>query len=150
MQKFNFMDKKIGIAVAVIAIAGLGYYYRGLFAAASVNGDFISRLSVIRELEKRSGKATLEGLVIESLILGEFRKRGVLVPSGGIDPAVSDSELKEYIKAQKITFPKEGASESREQVRNQLRGQKFNNEASAWLESLKSNSSIKYFTWYGN
>ncbi len=192
------MDKKIGIAVAVIAIAGLGYYYRGLFAAASVNGDFISRLSVIRELEKRSGKATLEGLVIESLILGEFRKRGVSVPSGEIDAeiktleermaatgdnldnllardgstredlrkqisiqkgvesilaeklAVSDAELEEYIKAQKITFPKEGASESREQVRNQLRGQKFNNEASAWLESLKSNSSIKYFTWYGN
>lgn len=174
------------------------YYYRGFFVAASVNGDFISRLSVIRELEKRSGKAALEGLVIDSLILGEFKKRGVSVSNEEIDAeiktleeqmaatgdnldnllardgstredlrkqisiqkrvelilaeklAVGDMELEEYIKANKITFPKEGASEYREQVRNQLRGQKFNTEASAWLGSLKSNSNIKYFTWYGN
>ena len=198
MQNFNFTRGKIALLVGIIAVAGLGYYYRGFFVAASVNGEFISRFSVIRELEKRSGKAALEGLVVENLILAEIEKNGVAVGNEEIDAevkkleeqmaatgqnldtllaqegstrddmkkqisirkgvekllsdklAVSDTEIDEYIKTNSVPVPKEGIPEFREQIKGQLRGQKFNTEASAWLEALKSNSSIKYFTSYGN
>lgn len=198
MQKFNFSNKQIGIVALVIALAGLGYYYRSVFVAASVNGDIISRLSVIRELEKRSGKAALEGLVVENLILSEIEKNGVSVPNEEIDGevkkleeqmaatgqnldtllaqegssredlkkqisirrgveilladklTVSDAEIDEYIKTNSVPVPKEGVEEFRVQIKDQLRGQKFNTEAGAWLEALKSKSKIYYFTWYGN
>jgi hypothetical protein len=198
MQNFNFSNRKTIIIAAVLIIAGLGYYYRGIFVAASVNGELISRLSVIRELEKKSGKAALEGLVVENLILAEISKSGSAATGEEIDQeiknveaqvtasgqsleaalaaegstmedlrkqisirksvekilankiAVSDEEVENYIKTNEVTVPKEGADEFKAQIKEQIRSQKFNTEASAWLEALKSNSSIKYFTWYGN
>ncbi len=198
MQNFTFTKKWIVISAGVIILAGLGYYYKSFFIAASVNGELISRISVIRELEKRSGKSALESLVVEQLIADEIKKKGVSVPNEEIDAemkkveaqvsasgqtldavlaqegssrddlkkqisirkavelllsdklAVSDADVENYIKTNSMKVPKEGTAEFLARIKDQLRGQKFNQEVSVWLEALKSNSTIRYFTSYGN
>jgi len=61
IRKF-FSVKTSVIIAAVVVIGALAFYYKGLFIAATVNGVPISRLSIIEQLEKSSGKATLEAI----------------------------------------------------------------------------------------
>ena len=71
----------LGILVFVIVI----YLLRNLIIAATVNGQPISRLSVISELEKQGGKQALDSLITKSLIIQEARKRNVEVSQQDID-----------------------------------------------------------------
>ncbi|OGF70407.1 hypothetical protein A3H65_01440 [Candidatus Giovannonibacteria bacterium RIFCSPLOWO2_02_FULL_45_14] len=89
----KFMTVKFSvILVAVILLAAIGYGYRGLVVAATVDGSPISRLSVIRMLEKQSGKIVLDNLITEKLIASEAEKRGISIPKEEIDAVVSDIE----------------------------------------------------------
>src|SRR3989344_8106447 len=76
--------KFIIIAGVVLAIALGAFFARGLFIAAMVNGSPISRLSVVRELEKQSGKQTLKSLIDKKIIEGELDKQGVNVTQADI------------------------------------------------------------------
>ncbi|MCL5666560.1 MAG: SurA N-terminal domain-containing protein [Patescibacteria group bacterium] len=88
-------QKKVWITAIVLAIlvllAGIGYYYKGLFIAATVNGHPITRLSVIKELEKQGGKDTLDMLINKQLIQNEAKAKGITVSQGEID-----QEMKKY------------------------------------------------------
>ncbi|KKS96318.1 MAG: Foldase protein PrsA [Candidatus Giovannonibacteria bacterium GW2011_GWA1_43_15] len=80
------------LVLAAVIIAVLGYMYKGLFIAATVNGSPISRLSVISMLEKQSGKAVLDNLITEKLINGEAKRKGIFVPQEEIDAVLKDIE----------------------------------------------------------
>jgi parvulin-like peptidyl-prolyl isomerase len=85
--------------VIVILLLGVGlYYFRGLFVAAVVNGQPISRLEVIHQTEQQSGKATLDTLVRNALIEQEAKKQNVTVS----DKEVSDeiTKLQNNLKTQ--------------------------------------------------
>src|SRR5690349_14247110 len=60
--------------IAILALGALLYVGRGLFVAAVVNGQPISRISVIKETEKQSGKQALDTIVRNTLIEQEARK----------------------------------------------------------------------------
>ena len=47
---------RVFIILIVVIIAGLLFYFKGLFVAAVVNGEPITRLSLILQLEKKDGK----------------------------------------------------------------------------------------------
>lgn len=81
------------------ALLGLLFYFRGLFIAAVVNGQPISRLSVVRETEKQAGKQTINNLVRNSLIEQEARKQNV---------TVTDKEIDDEIKKVEGTLSKQG------------------------------------------
>jgi foldase protein PrsA len=85
----------IGCVVIVLAIL---FVLKGLFIAALVNGSPISRLSVIQALEKNSGKAALESLVVEKLINNEAGKKDIKVSDDEINAEVSRVEAQ--IKSQ--------------------------------------------------
>ena len=88
------------IGVLVILILGaLLYLGRGLFVAAVVNGQPISRLSVVKEAEKQSGKQALDSQVRNALIEQEARKQNV---------TVSDQEIDAEIKKVEGTLAKQG------------------------------------------
>jgi len=76
--------KNIIIAVAVLLVLGLAFYYKGLIVAATVNGQPITRVAVVNELEKTSGKTTLDAMINDKLISMEATKRNI---------TVSDSEI---------------------------------------------------------
>ena len=78
------------------------YVFKGVFVAALVNGEPITRLSVIKSLEKQSGKATLDNLITKKLILQEARKRNVVVNQSEIDSELK--KIEENLKAQGTTL----------------------------------------------
>jgi len=81
--------KHIIIVVAVVAVLTLIWLVKGFFVAAVVNGVPVSRFTVIRELERVSGKDALDALIIQKLIDTEVGKKGI---------AVSADEIKSEIK----------------------------------------------------
>ncbi len=185
----------IWIAVAIVLLTLL-FVYKGLFVAATVNGSPISRFSVVKELEARSGKAALDNLIVEKLISMEAAKKGVKITDeqiaaeitnienqiksqgGTLDQALSmqgmsmtdlksqirlqkelesllgdklavtDAEIESYIKDNKVQIPAGQEASYRENITQQLKQQKLNSEAGSYIESLKAQSSIKYFVNY--
>lgn len=67
----------ISVSVAVVAILVWLQYSKGAFVAATVNGSPITRLAVIGELEKQSGKQALDSLVTKKLVENETRNISV-------------------------------------------------------------------------
>jgi len=80
----------IGAAAFLILIAL--FFAKGLFVAATVNGSPISRLSVIKELEKQGGKQTLEAIINQKLIDAELNKQNVSVTQEEVDEEIKKIE----------------------------------------------------------
>ena len=98
----SFNRKKIILIAALIAAISLGYLGKGLFVAALVNGMPISRLTVVKELEKQGGSQTLDNLVVKSLIFQEAKKKGVEVSQSEIDSELS--RLEQIVSEQGMTL----------------------------------------------
>jgi foldase protein PrsA len=101
-SKFMLSTKAAIAIVAVVVVAALGYRYKGFLVAATVNGSPISRLAIIQELEKRSGKAALDELVTQKLINDEANKKGVAISGDEVTAAIKGIE--DQVKAQGQTL----------------------------------------------
>jgi len=77
------------IIAVIIAVGALAYFYKGLFVAATVDGSYISRLTIIQELEKASGEDLLDSLIVKKLIQNEVNAKKIVV---------SDDEINGEIK----------------------------------------------------
>ena len=117
------------ILAAVIIILALGFVYKGLFVAATVNGSPISRLAVVKRLENSSGKGTLDSLITEKLIARELDKNNVNVTEEEIDAKIKTVEeqvtqqgtsLKDALQSEGIT-----EAEFRKQTSTQIRIEKM-------------------------
>lgn len=189
--------RKISILVALLIIGAVLYLSRGLILAASVNGEFIYRPTVISELEKRGGKQELDSLVTDRLIAQEAKKQNITVSEDDLNTEIkkisesvkaqgqdldtlltmqgmtqadlkkqvstqkivekiladkvkpTDQEIADYTKTNKDSLPKDKTPDQiKELVTSQLTQQKLSSEFQIWLEALKKNASIKYFTNY--
>ncbi len=95
IQKFlekltsNKTTKKL---VVLIIVIGTLYLARGLFVAALVNYQPITRLAVISELEKLYGADALDSLVTKSLIVQEARKQGITVAKEDVEGEIAEIE----------------------------------------------------------
>ncbi len=79
----------IALIVAVVAGASyVAYAKRGWFVAATVNGGSISRLAVIKDLEKQAGKQALDALITKKLIIDEVKKLGISVKTEDVDAEI--------------------------------------------------------------
>ena len=67
------------ILLAVFLILGTWMYTQGFVVAAKVNGETVSRLSVVSELEKRAGAAVLDSIISDILIEQAAAEAGVTV-----------------------------------------------------------------------
>lgn len=90
--------KKVVIAGGVLLAAFLIYSAKDLFIAATVNGYPVSRLEVVRELEKQGGEQVLESLVNEKIILQEARKANITITDEDVNAKVN--QFKEQLSAQ--------------------------------------------------
>lgn len=96
----NRSRKYLILAIVLIVVLGaLLYIYRGLFVAAVVNGQPISRWSVIQQTEKQAGKQALNTLVRNTLIEQEAQKEHV---------TVSDQEVNDEMKTVQNNLSKQG------------------------------------------
>lgn len=194
-KKTSLLVISLGVAGALILVAL--FFAKGLFVAATVNGSPISRLSIIRELEKQGGKQTLEAIIDQKLIDAELSKQNITATQEEIDEemkkieeqvavqgitlkqaleaqgmteeklreqisvqkkleklladkmVVTEAEIDAYIKDNGATIPKDiKMEELRVQVKEQLKQQKFQQEAQKWVSDLTANASIKYYVNY--
>lgn len=100
----SFIEKNklpliVGTIVLALVILGGLYFYKSLFIAATVNGEPISRMEIIQELEKQGGKQTISGIISKTLIFQEAKKQNI---------AVSQAEIDEEIKKTEEQFTKQG------------------------------------------
>ena len=95
--------KKIYIigVLLILAIGALLYAGRGLFVAAVVNGQPISRLTLVNEIEKQNGRQVLDAMVQQSLIEQEAQKQNI---------AVTDEEVADEIKKIETSLKTQGQS----------------------------------------
>ncbi|MFB5598526.1 MAG: SurA N-terminal domain-containing protein [Nitrosopumilaceae archaeon] len=99
LSRFNL--KSLAIPVLLLLIILLLGIFRGQFVAANVNGEQITRLELINELEKADGQRILQGLISQKLIEQEAEKRNI---------TVSDEEVDAEIKGYEDSFSKQGQS----------------------------------------
>lgn len=98
----NMKIKKILIAIGLIVlIIALGLL-KNHFVVANVNGEQISRIELIRELEKTEGKRILDSLVIQTLITQEAKKRNVSVTDENIQGEIAKIEKNISDQGQKL------------------------------------------------
>ena len=119
----DFMKKIAGylktktavVALSVLLIGGLAYYYRNLLVAATVNGSLISRWSILSQLEASSGKSVLDSLITKKLIEDEAKSKNITVSQEDVDTEIKAIEdrlvsqggtLEAALEAEKMTMEK--------------------------------------------
>lgn len=80
------------IALSLVAAGLIIYALRGLLLVATVNGQPISRLAVIQELEKQRGQQALESVVIKTLVEQEAQKKRVSVSTDDVTNELKKNE----------------------------------------------------------
>jgi foldase protein PrsA len=88
----KFPKKMFQYAFVVLVVVGLIYFVGKTFIAASANGQFISRMSVIKVLEKQGGKTTLDTIILKALINQEAKKRKINISESEINTEISKVE----------------------------------------------------------
>lgn len=192
------MNKKsLVVFVALVVVCGILYSLRGFLVAVTVDGRPISRWSIIRELEQKSGEQALDAIVTKKLIASAAKQAKVVVSQSDVDKEVAsvteqvtkqggtlalaleqqgmteadfrdqivlqkeleqllgnsvqvtDDDVNQYLTQTKATAPK-GMSDGdfKNQIREQLKGQKFNMAASKWVTDAKAKAHITYFVDY--
>lgn len=126
----SFTDKlrslgkiKLGILIVILLIAA--YYLRGLIIVATVNGEPISRLSVIRVLEKQQGAQALDTIITEKLILQEARKQNLNVTQTEIDEEIAKIEANLSEQGQNLDQLLQFQGISKEELNKQIKLQKL-------------------------
>jgi parvulin-like peptidyl-prolyl isomerase len=86
------------LALGVIGLGLIIFFGRGLLIAATVNGQPISRLSIIRDLEQQSGKASLDAVITRALVFQEANKKKVTASDQDINNEIA--KIKKQFEAQ--------------------------------------------------
>ncbi len=86
------------LAIIVIALGIAAFLAKSYFVAALVNGQPISRLAVISELEKKGGKETLEVFITRALVVQEASKRKITASDKDVDAVIA--QLRKDFQAQ--------------------------------------------------
>lgn len=121
-KRFNI--KLIISIAAVLAVGGLVFYSKSLFVAAMVSGRPISRLSIIRELEKTSGKRVLDSMITEKLINGEAKKKGVLISQEEIGEEIKNIETQLSGRGATLDAALAGQGMTKDDLKKQIMVQK--------------------------
>lgn len=99
VSRVDRTTKSFVIVFVVFALlVGIFSMFKGVFVAATVNGETVSRLSVVRELEKQAGKSVLDTMITKRLIEREIKKQKVVVAKEKVDEEIK--KVEDQISAQ--------------------------------------------------
>ena len=101
-KKINISKNTIIITVIVVVALGLLFVFKSLFIVALVNGQPISRLSIIKEIERQGGKQTLETIITRTILLQEAKKKKINVSQADVDNEIKKVETN--VTAQGLTL----------------------------------------------
>jgi foldase protein PrsA len=117
--------RNLAILLAIIILAGTLYYFKNQFIVAMVNGKPIFRLTLIRELEKQTGKGVLDSLITKTLILDEAKKQNVSISDGEINEEVKQIEENISKQGQELTALLDAQGMTRNDLLEQIKLQKI-------------------------
>ena len=124
------INPKLLIAVIVVVVLGAGLFFaKNIFLAATVNGKLITRFTVIKELEKRSGKQALESLITQRLVDAELTKKNVTVSDGEVQEQIGkiEQQITQQGNTLQVILDQQGMTRDElvEQIRDQKRVEKL-------------------------
>ncbi len=113
----------IAIVVALIGIGFAFLFIKGYIVAATVDGSPISRLAVMRELEKQGGEQALEAIIEKKIIAKKFEQEGVVLEADEVDTKMA--EIDAQVAAQGASLAEALAAQgmTEEQLRSQIETQ---------------------------
>lgn len=91
-KKLTFRKNMLYWLIPVLIVAALLYYFKGLLVAATVNGQPISRLTIIKDLEKSSGKQVLRSEILRLLLVQEAKKKNITISQSEVDAQLKKIE----------------------------------------------------------
>lgn len=102
------------ILVGLVILGALIFFLRGFFVAATVNGQPITRIQIIQELEKQNGQKTLDSLVTKTLILQEMDKKNISVNDAEVQAEIKKIEgaLKQQGRTMSDALAQQGLSQA--------------------------------------
>lgn len=98
LKSFKFNKSYIIFGIVILLVAGMMYVVRNFLIVSTVNGQPITRLELIQELEKQQGQKTLANLKTKVLILQEAKKQNITVSQKDVDDEVK--KIEEILKNQ--------------------------------------------------
>lgn len=113
------------VIIIILILFALLYYFKGLFIAAIVNGRPISRLSIVGEAERQSGKQVLDSAISKTLILQEAKKQHVDVSPNEIDGEIKKLEDNISKQGQNLDMLLKGQGMTRNDLAEQIKLQKL-------------------------
>lgn len=114
----------IGGLVVIILLALL-VYFRSLFVVATVNGQPVTRLNYIKELEQVSGQQALNTLVTKTLILQEAKSKNVTVSDQEVNDEIKKIEESLATQGQQLDSVLQLQGMTKESLREQIYLQKL-------------------------
>jgi parvulin-like peptidyl-prolyl isomerase len=134
-----------GTALVVAAFVG-GYFLKGYFVAATVNGSPISRFAVIGELEKRGGPSILDNLINDKLIRQDAMKKNITVSKAEIDAAIATIETNLKSQSQDLNTALAAQGMTLKDLRDQITLQKLLEKLLADKITVTDDEITKYIT----
>ena len=113
------------VALVVVLVLGVVLYTQGFVVVAKVNGESISRLSIISELEDQAGAAVLDSMISDILIEQAATEADVTVTEAEV--ATEIAAIESQITAQGGTLEEVLVQQGldRESLTKQIRTQKI-------------------------
>ena len=90
--------RSLYLAIGVIVLAAAVFLGKGLLVAALVNGEPVSRIAIIHDLEAQSGKAALDAVITRKLVFQEATKKNVIATEKDIDAEIA--KIKKQFQSQ--------------------------------------------------
>lgn len=125
LQSFKIKRTYLIGGLILILLAGLAVYFRSIFVVAMVNGQPVSRLAYIKEMERMSGKQALDSLITKTIILQEARKKNVAVSPQEVDQEIKKIEENLSKQGQKLDTILQLQGMTKESLREQVYFQKL-------------------------
>ena len=117
--------RRFPIFLIVVILAAILYLFKNQFVVATVNGKPISRLTLISELEKQSGKQTLEGLITKTLSLQEAKKQNVIIGDEEIGKEIEQIEKNLVSQGQSLDQVLGAQGMEKDELREKIKLQKI-------------------------
>lgn len=121
----NARNPRLWIGLAIVILAILAFVFKGLFIAAIVNGQPISRIAVLQQLEQQNGRQTISDLITKTLITQEAQKRHVTVSQSEVNSDLQNIDKALKAQGQSLDTALASRGMSKQQLIEQITLQKL-------------------------
>lgn len=132
-----------GIIVLGLLVAA-GYMLKGQMVVAMVNGQPITRMAYVGEMEKQVGETTMNNMVLEMLIQQESEKIGVTVEQSVVDEELKKLEERMKEQGQELDKLLEAEGMTRLDLIKQIRFQKLVEKMAPKSSEITDEQVLKY------